>query len=735
MKSYVPLWASTHRRAWLLLKPLLIISAAVGFAFSQTILAILQTDVNYYPAPGSSIFVRSFAAPFLVYFFPVAVLLALYIFMQRLIAKNISRVFLGALIGSAVGLRILVIFNEQYPSYHLSVTKMVLLLCFTVAVAVGLYRAVSKVFVLVSFMVLFSVFDYVATAFSMMPKKSHSFSKSSEQILFVNPGNEIPRVIHVVFDELPLMILRSDRGEINRRLFPNFFKFSQSSTWYVNATTGRSETSRNLLSFASGRDMFSVGSSHDYFKYLPTIYSALSTQIPTAVWENRGVISSVSPIYKYTESPWFSYAGKLGIIYFSKIIRRKNFSPNIDNIDDAYEQIFLDQTARYRAKLLEFCTSVKDNKFKLNFFYSYLPHQPYFVSSHGDRVIGDLAKWSNRKSPNINIFHPDSQLNNSESADNVRRSFLNQVRYADKVLGEITKCVEDSGQADDTLLVVSSDHGIAYTDAGSGRHQSKSMTDQQRKTHALLNASVVLMVKYPRQKSGFIDERDARPYDIAPTVLDILQAESGWKMDGTSLRASNFPNRPRTFSYRIWSSMMSRKTTIPRPWGHYIGLPKRHVDFPRDVLYQKKVSDFEVVNGGARGSILDIAYEEDIYDDRSRRSYVISASGLVFPDKNKTPQLVLLAVNNRVVKKVRPTLVLANENQKHNLAWKLTIPPESLSVGGNHIDILAQFSGKQKFYRLSGGKTINLSKEIIESLSKSSSLKVSVKALDSKKSL
>jgi hypothetical protein len=44
-----------------------------------------------------------------------------------------------------------------------------------------------------------------------------------------------------------------------------------------------------------------------------------------------------------------------------------------------------------------------------------------------------------------------------------------------------------------------------------------------------------LFIKYPHQQSGGIDDRGAQTIDILPTLIDVLQVRSGWKLDGRSL--------------------------------------------------------------------------------------------------------------------------------------------------------------------------------------------------------
>jgi hypothetical protein len=50
-------------------------------------------------------------------------------------------------------------------------------------------------------------------------------------------------------------------------------------------------------------------------------------------------------------------------------------------------------------------------------------------------------------------------------------------------------------------------------------------------------AGVPLFVKYPGQRTGTVDERDAKTIDIVPTIAEVLGVHIPWHVDGRPLRA------------------------------------------------------------------------------------------------------------------------------------------------------------------------------------------------------
>ncbi len=94
-----------------------------------------------------------------------------------------------------------------------------------------------------------------------------------------------------------------------------------------------------------------------------------------------------------------------------------------------------------------------------------------------------------------------------------------EIDYTDKVLQRLWDALEDSGQLENTIIVIVSDHGEGLGDHGKLGHG-------QNLYEELLN--VVLMVHVPLD--GFEPRRlpyRARTVDIMPTVLELLDVASG----------------------------------------------------------------------------------------------------------------------------------------------------------------------------------------------------------------
>jgi len=151
--------------------------------------------------------------------------------------------------------------------------------------------------------------------------------------------------------------------------------------------------------------------------------------------------------------------------------------------------------------------------------------------------------------------------------DALRRNFIGlydgEIRYTDAALiGPVVGKLKELGLYDDTLLIVTSDHGEEFFEHGSWLH-----------THNLYNETikVPLIIKFPGSRSaGVRVDRYARLVDIMPTVLDALEIKfKKDDLDGRSLLGlmdGKKPGRERMFRSFLDSNILEhhvpRKTAL-----------------------------------------------------------------------------------------------------------------------------------------------------------------------------
>ena len=169
----------------------------------------------------------------------------------------------------------------------------------------------------------------------------------------------------------------------------------------------------------------------------------------------------------------------------------------------------------------------------LDFLHLLLPHQPWrYLPTLQDTEYPSDDSARRR----ANIFNWGSDW----AANLGRERHVLQVQALDSILGQIFDKLERIGAWDDSVVVVTADHGAAFTVGEPIRWISKK------------NAAEILwtplFVKAPGQKTGVVDDRPMESIDVMPTIADHLRVEIPWRVDGVSAKGRPRPEFPRRFA-------------------------------------------------------------------------------------------------------------------------------------------------------------------------------------------
>jgi arylsulfatase A-like enzyme len=118
-----------------------------------------------------------------------------------------------------------------------------------------------------------------------------------------------------------------------------------------------------------------------------------------------------------------------------------------------------------------------------------------------------------------------------EVTEEIRASLEEQydtaVRYTSDELGRLIEGLEQAGVFDDSLVILTSDHGEELFDRGGFAH---GYTLHREVLH------VPLLMKLPGQRTGAMIDADVSLVDLYPTVMDLLGIRFEQEIDGRSLR-------------------------------------------------------------------------------------------------------------------------------------------------------------------------------------------------------
>ena len=111
--------------------------------------------------------------------------------------------------------------------------------------------------------------------------------------------------------------------------------------------------------------------------------------------------------------------------------------------------------------------------------------------------------------------------------DHNEQRYLLQLGFVDRLLGRLVARLKSQGMYDDTLVVVTADHGFAWQ---VGVPTRRSVT--QSNVNEL--GPVPLFVKAPSQTQGRVNDALAQTLDVTPTIADVLNVPLGYRTDGRS---------------------------------------------------------------------------------------------------------------------------------------------------------------------------------------------------------
>ncbi len=206
-------------------------------------------------------------------------------------------------------------------------------------------------------------------------------------------------------------------------------------------------------------------------------------------------------------------------------------------------------------------------------------YDPARLPSH--RIVRDRASHPASHPPDGPLLEQPRPAENvigfpdlEETPENVaalRAIYLALATEVDQHFGRIIRFLKDSGQYDDTLLVVVADHGEMLGD----HHAWGKMHYYDAAYHT------PLIIRDPALKEGFGREVDAptESVDVTPTILDLLGLDIPDTMDGRSLAPflrGKAPDDWRDYSY---SELDYGDPVEPTLWQTRLGLDSDLTNF------------------------------------------------------------------------------------------------------------------------------------------------------------
>ena len=296
-------------------------------------------------------------------------------------------------------------------------------------------------------------------------------------------NNDDINVLMIVFDEAMLSPLLRNDGSINRQRFPGFAAVADSSTWYRNMLGTSQRTTEAVPSILDGNwpslKRYPVLRDHpnNLFTYMNgrkemNVYQAITKLCPSGACTNAGPE------------------------YFRMVHRQV--------------QQFQEVTSR----------ALTSTKPTLHFAHVLLPHRPWGLAPDL-RLAPDLVQFTDKRSEQLIDRRRDNY-----------QSMLRQYVATDKLLLDFITKLKASPNWDNTMIVVTADHGITFVPGESYRDKINlnnpgTLEDIYR---------VPLFIKYPQQNVGAVSDCPASSIDILATIIATNGDSPTWKTEGVNLR-------------------------------------------------------------------------------------------------------------------------------------------------------------------------------------------------------
>jgi hypothetical protein len=330
-------------------------------------------------------------------------------------------------------------------------------------------------------------------------------------------------VVLVIFDELPLASLENDRGEIDDDLFPAFGDLASSSTWYPDMTGVADQTTFAVPSIMTGSSPVSEFTTEPPPPGLPDFpngvcsvaqrggytvhaYEPITDLCPRTFGIGSRVTAAIRRGTGATDELLGKELDPAGLTKAGSNLLAAPFEQPWPEYGDERDQA-----------VDWFIDGMPDSERSLSVLHIALPHIDWDYLPDGTRYVSD------RFTSAASLTSPPTR----PEIDRDMQQMMLQLSFTDSQLARIVGKMKADGIWDDSLFIVTADHGGAFLPGGSRRIAGEA--------NAGWIMPVPLFVKYPGQDGGRVVRGAASSKDIAPTVYEAIGAEDPPRVDGESL--------------------------------------------------------------------------------------------------------------------------------------------------------------------------------------------------------
>jgi len=268
--------------------------------------------------------------------------------------------------------------------------------------------------------------------------------------------------------------------------------------------------------------------------------------------EELGIPTATPALAERLSMAGYTTAGYINNAYLK---RGFHFDRGFDRYDDTFRKngrVPYGHGEDATAEAIEFLESNQDLPFFLYVHYMdahapYRPPEPFrskFLDS--DKDLGDTPELVKRFDTGLKPDDADAE----EITAHMRAVYDGSIAFIDDCIGQVLEAVEEAGQADNTIVVVTADHGEEFFEHGRTGHKGGLYEEIVR---------VPLLIYVPWAAGGTVDQ-SVRNFDLMPTILELAEVDGGSELDAVSLtgviRNQSSERELSTFASFPWRRML-----------------------------------------------------------------------------------------------------------------------------------------------------------------------------------
>ena len=532
-------------------------------------------------------------------------------------------------------------------------------------------------------------------------------------------GNPAP-IVFVVLDEFPTTSLMDGEERIDAERYPSFAALARDATWYRRATTVADTTYDALPAILTGRYPrpeklpHAIDHPHNLFTLLAGTYEmhtagALTQLCPEGlcIGDDDGGVSERLP----------GMLSDLAIVYLHLVLS-DDLRALLPPINHAWRDFGRERGEKETrlARLRHAGTAIRRSKDDrrgtgirfierigpaerpgLHFLHLMLPHSSFTYLPSG-RTYGanDGMPGMSGKTLETKRQAPDEW--------NVEQSYqrhLLQVGAVDQWLGELVAHLRGVGLYDESVLVLTADHGVSFRAGDHVRHATRTTFQDI--------LAVPLFIKAPFQSEGRIDDRPTELVDIVPSVAELIETRLPWPVDGRSVfepgpapvretRLHRWPDlEPATFT-GLAGAMARAAGRRHALFGSGPWYPELFARGPHRALIGRTSS--ELPAGEAVGVEVTLDHADTFTEVDAGSGFVPAhiTGGVTGVGTDHPPVSLAVAVNGTIEAVTEPWKVPIGGQEG---SWSAIVPETAFRIGKNTVEVflITETAGKVRLSR------------------------------------